>query len=226
MVAGIVFALWNNVSSRNKENAQQPGQNPQAQVLYAKKAPQTNFVAGKSNQASSTVKTDKKLCLREFGILSGFAQGVLKEKNRYEFVPVIFRFGYDLKRFVDKKGKLNPDDLLQFELEPFVNGVISPDSNIEAGANFLFKYGHFITKKICPYIEAGAGIVYMTQHTREQSTQFNFISQAGAGVSYFVKKNVSVNAGYRVRHLSNASIKQPNKGINVDMVILGISWYF
>lgn len=178
------------------------------------------------NNVLSKNEEEKKSCLQEFGILSGFAQGKLKEKNHYEFVPVIFRFGFDLKRFMDKKGKLNPNDLLQFELEPFVSGVISPDPNAEAGANFLFKYGHFITRKICPYIEAGAGIVYMTQHTREQSTQFNFIPQVGAGVSYFIKKNVSVNAGYRYRHLSNSAIKQPNKGINSDMVILGISWYF
>ena len=172
-------------------------------------------------------KEKRPCCLKEFGIFTGTAEGTLEEKEDYRFVPLIVRFGFDLSPFLNKLNiQLDEKQLFLFELEPFFNTVISPDSNIEIGSNFLFKYGYFIDKKICPYVEAGAGIIYVTQHTIEQSTQFNFIPQFGGGVSYFIKDNTAVSLGYRCRHLSNSSIKQPNKGINVNMFLVGFSWFY
>ncbi len=163
--------------------------------------------------------------LREIAVLSGFACAKLKDKQNYEFVPIIVRFGFDLARLADRYRE-DKRQLFIFELEPFASFVASPDKNAEAGVNLLLKYGCFVTKKLCPYIELGSGFVYITQHTREQSTQFNFIPQAGAGVSYFVRNNISVNAGYRYRHLSNSAIRRPNKGIDADMLLFGVSFYF
>ena len=50
--------------------------------------------------------------------------------------------------------------------------------------------------------------------------------QGGAGFSYFVKDNLSVNVEYRKRHVSNASIKEPNGGIEANVYLVGMSWYF
>lgn len=245
LIVGILIALWNNFSSlRDAQKgrmkirdtshfvngmcplsleSRQPGA-PTAIYSAPVAIPEPAESILQGEDASGKGKRGKSF-LKEFAVLTGFARGNLKDKDDYKFVPAIFRFGFDLKRFLNKIS-FSPKELFEFQVEPFVSAVISPDTNAEFGANLLFKYGYFFTKKFCPYIEAGAGVIYITQHTREQSTQYNFIPQVGAGISYFLNDNLAVSAGYRYRHLSNASIKAPNKGINVDMVVFGISWYF
>jgi len=66
----------------------------------------------------------------------------------------------------------------------------------------------------------------MTLHTREQSTQFNFTEQASIGMHYFFTKNTAFTAEYRFRHLSNADIRQPNRGISTNFVTAGITYKF
>ena len=154
--------------------------------------------------------SEKKSFIKEIGLLTGYASGDLQKKDDYEMVLTILRIGFDLKPFFNKFN-INPKGLVEFVLEPFVNTVISPDSNAEVGCNFLFKYGFPLTERLYPYIEGGLGVVFMTQHTLEQSTQYNFLPQGGAGIIYFIKKDkLAINAGYRYRHLSNASFTSPN----------------
>jgi hypothetical protein len=66
----------------------------------------------------------------------------------------------------------------------------------------------------------------MTLHTRQQSTQFNFTEHLGAGMHYFFGKNTAFTLEGRARHLSNASIKEPNKGIDSYFVLAGILYQF
>ena len=77
-----------------------------------------------------------------------------------------------------------------------------------------------------PYVKFGAGPVYISQHTREQSTQFNFVDTAGVGFNWFYKENLAFSFEYRYRHLSNASIKHPNKGIDTNSFLVGMSFFF
>ena len=169
---------------------------------------------------------ERKSCIKEIGLLSGYASGGLKDKDDYELILTIARIGFDLKPFLNK-FKLNPPGIVEFELEPFANTVISPDNNAEVGFNFLFKYAFPLTKRFYPYIEGGLGFVFMTQHTLEQSTQYNFLPQGGVGIIYFIKKDrLALNAGYRYRHLSNNSFKSPNSGINVNMALVGVSLFY
>jgi len=172
-------------------------------------------------------ETDKKKsCLKELGLFFGYASGDLIDKDDYELVPAILRLGFDLEPFLNK-FHIDLPGITEIELEPFVNTVVNPDSNVEAGFNLLFKYAYPLTERIYPYLEGGAGFLYMSQHTLEQATQYNFIPQAGAGLTLFLQKDkLALSAGYRYRHLSNASIKHPNKGINVDMVLVGMSLFY
>jgi opacity protein-like surface antigen len=160
--------------------------------------------------------------LKEIGILSGYARGPLDDKPNYELVPTILRFGMDLNPFINKFG-LDTKGLFEIQLEPFINTVVSPNNNVEVGSNFVLKYAFPLTKRFLPYVEGGLGMLYMSQHTREQSTQYNFLPQGGAGLMYFLKDNLALTLGYRYRHLSNNSFKSPNSGINVDMYLAGLS---
>ena len=157
---------------------------------------------------------------------TGFGWGKLRRKGNYHLIPLIVDFDFDLKPLA-KKFNFNPSSLLQFQVEPFISPVLSPDSNVEIGTSFLFKMGLLPqTAKFQPFILAGLGMVYMTQHTREQSTQFNFTEQGGLGIHYFFRKNIAFTLQGRFRHLSNAGIDHPNTGINTQFIIAGLSYQF
>jgi hypothetical protein len=181
----------------------------------------------KQKDASSREYPLQKRFIGEWGLLSGFGNsGDLAEKDNYKVVPLILRIGFDVKSLLQNKLHFSPPGITEFELEPFLNPVIGPDRNIEAGCGFLLKYAYPLSRRFYPYIEAGAGIIYITQHTREQATQYNFIPQAGGGLIYFLEENLALTLGYRYRHLSNASIKQPNRGIELRLYLLGLSLFY
>ena len=150
----------------------------------------------------------------------------MREKGNYNLYPLLVDFDFTLKPLI-RKLNFNPGQLIQFQIEPYIAYVSSPDSNAEAGVSFFIKMGILPqTSKFQPYLKAGAGMVYITQHTREQSTQFNFIDSGGIGVHYFLTKNTNLTLEGRYRHLSNAGIKHPNSGINTVFVVAGISYQF
>jgi len=159
-------------------------------------------------------------------VFSGYLDGHLDDtKKDYQAVPLLVGLIFDLKPLTSKIG-INPKGRVDFILEPFINTVTSPDSNVEVGSNFLFEYVFPLSEKFQPYVKGGIGALYMSQHTKEQSTQYNFLPQGGGGIRYFIKDNVALNFEYRYRHLSNASLKHPNSGIDANMYLGGITIFF
>jgi len=177
-----------------------------------------------SNLRSEEVTKPKVLEGIEF--LTGFSWGKLHAQKAYQLTPFIVDFDFNLKPLIQKIN-LRPPQLIQFQIEPFISFVSSPRSNLETGTSFLLKLGILPqTSKFQPYIKAGPGFVYMTQHTREQATQFNFIEQGGIGMHYFFNKHTAFTLEGRFRHLSNAGIDHPNHGINNYIAIAGITYQF
>src|SRR3989338_5045578 len=169
---------------------------------------------------------EKPKYLQGIEFFTGFGWGKLRRKGDYHLIPFLVDFNLDLKPLTQKIN-FNPSQLLQFQIEPFISFASEPDTNVEIGTSFLLKIGILPqTWKFQPFILAGPGMVYMTQHTREQSTQFNFTEQAGMGMHYFFRKNIAFTLEGRFRHLSNASIRNPNKGITTNFVFTGISYKF
>lgn len=168
--------------------------------------------------------------LKEIGIFAGSLRDrTLAEKDDYITVPAGLRFGFDIKPLI-KKFKVSryifkKASLLEFTVEPFMAGVISPDSNFETGCGLLLKYGYRFGKFL-PFVDAGTGIQYTTQHTREEATQWCFQVQGGAGFYYFFQKNKALSFEYRFRHFSNANIKEPNKGVDTYGFYIGFSCFF
>lgn len=135
------------------------------------------------------VKETKQRSLESIEFFSGFGKGKLREREDYNLVPLMIDLDFNLKALLARKLNFNPPQLLQFQIEPFISLVSSPDTNVETGTAFFFKAGILPqTSKLQPYIKAGLGMVYITQQTREQSTQFNFIEQGVIGLHYFLKR--------------------------------------
>jgi len=160
-------------------------------------------------------------------VLTGYGLAKLKsQQGNYQVIPLFIGFDYDLKPLVNKKYLTLPG-LFQFVLEPFVSYVSSPNNNMEMGSNFLLKVGFLPeTYRFQPYFKGGLGFLYMSQHTREQGSQFNFNEYAGLGAHFFLTKDLAFTFEYRFRHISNADIDKPNKGINTNFCIFGINKRF
>mgnify|MGYP001114187197 CR=1 FL=1 len=165
---------------------------------------------------------DLKQGFKEFGFMAGFLKADLEEKKDLKELPFALRFGFDLRPLLKNKSNY----LVEFLVEPNLSFISSPEDNFKSSCNFLLKAGLPVKKIFYPYFEAGVGFSYFTLQTREQATQFNFLETLGVGLNFFLKQNLSINLGYRWQHLSNASIKKPNKGIDSQGFVLGISFYY
>ena len=175
---------------------------------------------------SSFAEEAKRTSLKGVEFLTGFIQSKLRVKGNYRLIPIIVDFDFDLKPLL-QKIKFDTRSLLQFQLEPYIAPVCQPDANVELGNSFALKIGLLPdTSKFQPYLKAGLGMAYMTQHTREQGTQFNFTEFGGVGMHYFFKKNVALTVEYRFRHLSNCGIDDPNSGINSHFALMGVTYQF
>ena len=173
---------------------------------------------------SYAVAETKSLEAIEF--LTGFGWGRLRAKDNYNLYPLMVGLDFNLKPLT-KKLNFNPKSLVQFQLVPYIATVTQPETNVELGTSFFLKVGLLPqTSKFQPYLKAGVSLVYMTQHTREQATQFNFAEQGGIGMHYFFAKNWGLTIEGLYRHLSNASIDHPNQGINTYFSSVGVTYKF
>lgn len=164
--------------------------------------------------------------LQSAELLTGYGLAKIKRQTDYRIVPFILDLGFDLKPLAQKRG-INYPGLQQFIIEPFASYAFNSPVNVEIGNNFALKIGLFPQGwAFQPYIKGGAGLMYMTRHFRQQSTQLNFTEFIGGGMHYFLAKNTALTIEYRYRHLSNADSKRPNTGIGTGMGVCGISYFF
>jgi len=81
----------------------------------------------------------------------------------------------------------------------------------------VFIYGFAgLGANIFPYLGAGIGISYLSEKTikgRDLSSHFQFEDRIGIGAKIGKQKTHDLNLRYM--HYSNASIKQPNDGIDI-----------
>jgi lipid A 3-O-deacylase len=77
-----------------------------------------------------------------------------------------------------------------------------------------------------PYLESGVGIHLITGHhvtdDRDLGSNYHFGSHIGVGLRF--GKQSEFDIGYRLQHISNAGLKQPNEGINFNLLHLRLSY--
>lgn len=183
------------------------------------------LVAASLARAEVADKVNSDACLKEVGFYSGWGTGDVGDDGAprdYDNIYIAGRFGFNLKKCLNWKIP----GMFLFMVEPFVNPVIDPSSNYEAGCSFGLKYAFPLGSKFYPYIEGGTGGIYISEKTRKQGSHANFVDHGGAGFYYFVRDDLALNAGYRYRHISNLGIKKPNGGIGTNSVIAGVSLFY
>ncbi len=177
--------------------------------------------------AAAEERGEQEVARQPFITEAGFIVGYGNADNNdggYRILLLLFHIGMNVNRFIpafkDHKGTLS------CFLEPQYNPVLTPSSNYEFGLGIGIQYAYPVTEVISPYLLAVTGPQYISAESAIQANGLNFSSAVGAGLYLFVTRDVALNLGYRYRHVSNANIKLPNGGINSNIGLVGLSFFF
>lgn len=119
---------------------------------------------------------------------------------------------------------------LRSAIEPGMEGwfqyYLEPRTFTAEGLKAALRY-HFIgLGPVVPYLEVTAGAGGTNLDVHEIRSHFTFVLEGGAGLSYFVTPDVALNLGYRLQHISNGGLGHPNRGVNSNTGVLGVSFHF
>jgi len=120
--------------------------------------------------------------------------------------------------------------LLKSALEPGLEGwfqyYLEPRVFTAEGLKVALRYHFLGLGPLVPYLEATAGGAVTNLDVPEIRSTFTFVLEGGGGVSYFVAPSLSMNLGYRFQHISNGGTGHPNRGVNSNGGVLGMSYFF
>ena len=100
-----------------------------------------------------------------------------------------------------------------------------PQHGFAGGGRLMFRYNFLQNRRVVPFVELGGGMLGTDLDLNGQSDGFNFSVQGGVGTHYFVLPHVAITAEWRLYHISNAGLRQPNSGINDSLFLLGASFF-
>jgi hypothetical protein len=119
----------------------------------------------------------------------------------------------------------------EFLGEVFGGGIFQGAGSVEAGGTLFIRY-NFIqpNARVIPYMQIGAGGIYTDISERESrglvSSPVEFNLQGTGGLRFMLnnKWSLILEAGYR--HISNGSIKLPNRGVDSVGGDVGLGFFF
>ncbi|MGB4189769.1 MAG: acyloxyacyl hydrolase, partial [Syntrophales bacterium] len=147
----------------------------------------------------------------EVGFVTGFGYSTVSE-GKYLPVPLIVHLGTDMGRWFPSLA--NNRGVLTVFLEPQVNPVFGYETRLEAGASLGLKYRYPLTDALSVYGLYSAGFLFLTADTVDQANGLNFANSVGAGISVRIMPGAALDLGFRIRHVSNADLREPNCGID------------
>ena len=114
---------------------------------------------------------------------------------------------------------------LETGIEPWLQYYPRQNAGAE-GLKLVLRYHFLRASPLLPYVEALAGVGATSLNVQENDSNHIVVLEAGVGLSYFVTRGLALTAGYRFQHLSNAGTSRPNRGLNFDTGVLGVSFFF
>jgi len=159
----------------------------------------------------------------EVGFITGFGYGTVSEGDYFP-VPMIVHLGVDMKRWVpslrDHRGTLS------VFLEPQFNLVFGADFEIEGGVGLGLKYKYPLNEVVSAYGLISVGPHFITVNTVDQANGFNFSDTVGVGVNVNIMPGAALDLGFRLRHVSNADLRDPNCGIDTYFGTIGFMIFY
>ena len=90
----------------------------------------------------------------------------------------------------------------------------------------LFRW-HFLARDTWSlYVDGGCGLMWTSRDVPPDSASFNFLPQAGAGVTWEIADDTRLMLGARWFHASNANTGSPNPSYNGVFAYAGVSFGF
>ncbi|MCF8034481.1 MAG: acyloxyacyl hydrolase [Desulfarculaceae bacterium] len=114
---------------------------------------------------------------------------------------------------------------LDFRVEGLVGAFWDYGNGVEVGIIPALRL-YFGKAAVQPYIEGGIGPSYNSLDIQELGIGFNFLSFGGVGLRIPLQNNLSLDFGYRLRHISNAGLDDRNHGVTSNQVQVGVAWAF
>ncbi|HNQ01490.1 MAG TPA: acyloxyacyl hydrolase [Syntrophales bacterium] len=159
----------------------------------------------------------------EVGFVTGFGYSTVSE-GKYLPVPLIVHLGTDMGRWFPSLA--NNRGVLTVFLEPQVNPVFGYETRLEAGASLGLKYRYPLTDALSVYGLYSAGFLFLTADTVDQANGLNFANSVGAGISVRIMPGAALDLGFRIRHVSNADLREPNCGIDSYIGTIGFMFTY
>ena len=110
--------------------------------------------------------------------------------------------------------------------EPIFQKYTGPVDAYFAGLGLAARYHFLSLGGFVPYLELGAAAGRTNLRVIEIDSRFAFRLYGGLGVSLFVTDSAALYAGYRMVHISNGNTSRPNRGLEADTGVAGISFFF
>ena len=115
-------------------------------------------------------------------------------------------------------------------LEPQLNlvrdGLDREGQEKEFGVNVGIQYQFKVNQWLSSYLLVGTGPHYISVRSERQAQGFIFSDNFGGGLQFLITRQQSLDVGYRFRHISNAGLEKPNRGINTNNWYIGYRWRF
>jgi lipid A 3-O-deacylase len=115
--------------------------------------------------------------------------------------------------------------------EVFGGSIFQGPGSVELGATLIIRYNFIQPRsRVIPYMQIGAGGIYTDISERDShglvSLPVNFNLQGTGGLRFMLDRKCSLilEAGYR--HISDASIKLPNRGVDSVGGDIGFGFFF
>lgn len=173
----------------------------------------------------------KKPIFDEVGFQTGFGYETASNRVPEGVYRPTYLMAHLANHFLTDSARKNAWGVPLFYAEPQINPVWVqlPDGSMqlewEFGINNGLKHTLQIHPKAALFIFVGSGPHFFTMRTQNQQRGFIFSDCFGAGVQIWLSSKSSFNANFRIRHMSNLEIMQPNSGINTYNFHWGWSWW-
>ena len=110
--------------------------------------------------------------------------------------------------------------------EAFAGAQFNPREAYVVGLTPVLRYNFATGTRWVPFFDAGAGVTLTDIGRPDLGGVFQFNLQTGPGVRWFMSRDTVLTFQYRFLHISNASIQDPDHGVNTSVFYVGVSRFF
>jgi hypothetical protein len=114
----------------------------------------------------------------------------------------------------------------EWRVELLAGSEFSPSVHYFVGLTPHVRYNYATGTRWIPYVDFGTGVSATSIGPPDLGGPFQFNTQLGFGVNYFIRDNLALSFDVRAMHVSSAGIYQPNSGMNNVLFLGGVNWFF